>query len=256
LNQNVAGFAAFVTAQAEALAKTPSFAGLKPDHLGAMLVGRWPSGAPLSRAPQADDPKLAKDNLANNDFLFGQDTPPPDFLPGHKPKSTFPVAMEGTNGPICPHAAHILKVNPRDLATNVGPDVDTLTRRILRRGIPFGAPLADPSKGDDGVERGLHFLSYQASIEDQFEFLQQNWANSPVGPAAGGNDVILGQRPDLIRTIDLPATVAGEQPATITAPTQWVTPTGGGYFFAPSVSAIRTVLAKVEGPKGRRSRRQ
>jgi hypothetical protein len=29
---------------------------------------------------------------------------------------------------------------------------------------------------------------------------------------------------------------------TITAPLQWVTPTGGGYFFAPSIPAIRDVI--------------
>ena len=30
----------------------------------------------------------------------------------------------------------------------------------------------------------------------------------------------------------------------LTAPKDWVVPTGGGYFFAPSLRAIRDVLSK------------
>ncbi len=256
LNQNVAGFSAFLTAQAADLAKTDSFRGITPEHLGALVVGRWPSGAPVSRSPRGDDPALAADNLANNDFLLGQDTPPPSFAAGVKGRP-FPPALEGTNGPVCPRAAHIVKVNPRELASNVGPDFDTLTRRILRRGTPFGPRLDNPMSGDDGKERGLHFLCYQASIEEQFEFLQQNWANSKGGPLAGGHDVIIGQTGDQKRTMELPAIHAGQQPGNITTPTQWVTPTGGGYFFAPSISAIKHVLAGVKPapapPRKRRS---
>src|SRR5207244_3137626 len=98
-----------------------------------------------------------------------------------------------------------------------------------------------------GVERGLHFLCYQASIVDQFEFLQQNWANNVGAPAPGGNDLIIGQTPGGIRTINLPPIVPGKPPATVTAPIQWVTPTGGGYFFAPSIRAVREELARVGG---------
>jgi len=238
LNQNVARFAEFVKTTASQLATTPGFQGLTPEHLGALLVGRWPSGAPVSRAPIQDDPALAKDNLANNDFLFTQDTPAPQLRPGAGSPGVFPPAREGTNGPVCPHAAHIFKVNPRDNPTDVGPDFDTLTRRVLRRGIPFGAP------GDDGQERGLHFLCYQASIVDQFEFLQQNWANNQGAPTAGGHDLIIGQTATMQRTMDIAPIVADQVGATVTAPVQWVTPTGGGYFFAPSLSAIRDILAQ------------
>ena len=241
LNQNVAGFSQFLAQQAAALATTPAYRGLTAGHLGAILVGRWPSGAPLPRAPLVDDPVLARTNAANNDFFFGRDTPPPDFLRGHS-GGRFPAALEGSR-PVCPHAAHILKMNPRDLTTDVGPDFDTLTRRILRRGNPFGPPLADPAAGDDGVERGLHFLCYQASIVDQFEFLQQRWANQTGGPTSGGHDVIIGQTNDAQRTADLLPLDPNEQGVPITTPTQWVTPTGGGYFFAPSVSAIGKILA-------------
>jgi len=245
LEQNVAAFAAFLKAEAIRLSGTAGFKDITPQHLGALLVGRWPSGAPVSRAPSADNLPLACDNLSNNDFLFTQDTPAPVFQPGSGVSpGAFPPALEGSNGPVCPHAAHIFKVNPRDNTTDLGPDFDTLTRRILRRGIPFGKALANPLNGDDGVSRGLHFLCYQASIVDQFEKLQQDWANNPSAPTSGGNDLIIGQTATATRTMDLAPLVLGEAGETVTAPQQWVTPTGGGYFFAPSLSAIQDILAR------------
>src|SRR5688572_590430 len=70
--------------------------------------------------------------------------------------------------------AHVRKVNPRDSATDLGKFEDTLTRLILRRGIPFGQPIIgveQPSPDLLAQERGLMFLSYGATIENQFEFL-------------------------------------------------------------------------------------
>ena len=45
LRQDVAAFHAFLRAAAASLAATPDFPGMKADWLGAMLVGRWASGA-------------------------------------------------------------------------------------------------------------------------------------------------------------------------------------------------------------------
>jgi hypothetical protein len=87
------------------------------------------------------------------------------------------------------------------------------------------------------------FLCYGGSIEDQFEFLQRRWSNSASQPNRGGFDPIIGQngrQGSRVRFIDFP-TAAGV--VRIKMKDEWVTPTGGGYFFAPSISAIRDVLA-------------
>lgn len=220
--------------------------GMDPERFAAMLVGRWPSGAPVMRAPSADDPALAGDTWANNHFIFDDDTRPSELRPieGH-PGDAAAHARADVLGAVCPHFAHIRKANPRDSATDLGKPSDTLTRLILRRGIPFGPPLAgvpDPSPKLVRQERGLMFVSYASTIEDQFEFLTRRWANSPVQPNFGGHDPLTGQRDqrgDRKRFIDFPGPEGGIR---LDIEDEWVTPTGGGYFFAPPISAIADVL--------------
>ncbi len=240
LRQDVPAFWTFVTATATQL-------GLSPEKVAAMLVGRWPSGAPIIRTPDADLPSLGEDSFANNHFIFDDQTRPSELeaIPGYG-GDTFPQGMADFLATVCPHFAHIRKVNPRDSATDLGKPGDNLARMILRRGIPFGPPLIGvkaPAKALQDAERGLMFLSYGSSIEDQFEFVQRRWSNVPVQPNLGGHDPVIGQNgggADRKRFIDFPT---AKGPARITFGEEWVTPTGGGYFFAPAISVIRTVLA-------------
>ena len=46
---------------------------------------------------------------------------------------------------------------------------------MLRRGMSYGPPLPSGVAERDRQERGLMFVCYQASIERQFEFVQQQW---------------------------------------------------------------------------------
>lgn len=239
LRQDVAAFWKFAIGAADAL-------GLPPDLTASMLVGRWPSGAPLMRTPLADDPALAGDEWANNHFIFDDDTRPSNLRPitGYG-GDAFAQARADVLGNVCPHFAHIRKSNPRDVATDLGKPHDSMLRMILRRGIPFGDPVVGVDKPSPELvcqERGLMFLCYGATIEDQFEFLTRRWVNSPIQPNHGGHDPILGQadrRGNRTRFIDFP-TPGGTR--RIRLKDEWVTPTGGGYFFSPPIHAIAGVL--------------
>ncbi|KAG8690103.1 hypothetical protein FRC09_012136 [Ceratobasidium sp. 395] len=144
---------------------------LGSELMGACLVGRWKSGAPIQVSPLADDPELAKDKERNNNFIYPLD--------------------KGEEGQAaCPYAAHIRKTNPRnDLFptdvdnTDVSNPVAKLS--ITRAGIPYG-PEVTPSEALESLtehERGLAFVCYQSALQAAdkdkgFRFIQKSWANN------------------------------------------------------------------------------
>lgn len=212
LTQDVAGFRAFVAGVAAAQ-------GTSEDLIGAKLVGRYKSGAPLTvTGEEATDPAVADPSLLDtervNDFEFEDD-------------------FDGERVPL---AAHIRKAYPRDQPTDDGGEEDTQTHRLLRRGIPFGTSLvggADPTPRFP-ADRGLLFLAYQWSIERQFEHVQQRWFNDPDFPDDGaGQDPVVAQSP-ATGSFSLP----GGRPDHVALMARFVTTTGGEYFFQPSIAAL------------------
>jgi len=224
LEQKVPEFRKFVAARAARL-------GMDSELLGARMVGRWKSGAPLEPAPLRDNPALGRDSKRNNDFDYGED----------------PYQRK------CPYAAHIRKVYPRDDAP--GGEAEAQTHRILRAGIPFGPEVA-PNETTTSHSRGLMFACYQTSIERQFEFIQRSYANDPgfvsgkvrpggAGPAKPGADPIIGQAAGngaLSMDEPFPNYPGGSRRTTLEMPDQFVLLTAAGYFFMPSITALRTVL--------------
>lgn len=246
LRQDVSLFWTTLKDIAKNFAALPGFQGKDENWLAARLVGRWPSGAPVNRVPTADVEQLGADKNANNDFRFDSDTMPLPVLGYQDP---YPMAIADPAGITCPWSAHIRKVNTRDSGSDMGGRDSAYTRRILRVGVPFGAPAKDryATSGEDAqVRRGLLFLSVQASIENQFEFLCARWMNDPARPKMpGGHDIFVGQNPspgdERVRRCSLFG--EGLAQTEIKTDSQWIIPTGGGYFFIPSIPAVRDILA-------------
>jgi Dyp-type peroxidase family len=180
--------------------------------LGAKMVGRWQSGAPLALSPEQDDPDLGADPGRNNHFGYGDD------LRGFK----------------CPAGAHARRANPRD-ALDHEMSVDVRLHRMLRRGTSYGPMLPDGVLEDDGTDRGIIFVFVGAHPKRQFEFVKTQWLNDGIfigtpaekDPLAGANDgtgtFTIPQRPIRRRLPGLP-------PFVITR--------GGEYCFAPGLRAL------------------
>jgi Dyp-type peroxidase family len=181
--------------------------------LGAKMVGRWQSGAPLALFPEQDNPGLGTDSGRNNRFGYGDD------LRGFK----------------CPAGAHARRANPRD-ALDHEMSVDVRLHRMLRRGTSYGPMLPDGVLQDDGADRGIIFAFVGAHPKRQFEFVKTQWLNDGIfigapaekDPLAGANDgtgtFTIPQRPIRRRLQSLP-------PFVITR--------GGEYCFAPGLRALR-----------------
>jgi Dyp-type peroxidase family len=247
--QDVALFWKYMQHTAKDLAGNPAFAGMTHDKLAAMLVGRWPGGAPFARVQDHDDKELGREQMANNYFRYASDSCPVKLVSGYEDK--FPQAKADPIGLTCPLMSHIRKVNTRDSANDAGGTLASFNQRLLRRGLSYGPPLLDPlnphAPDPAHGNRGLLFLSYQTSIEDQFEFLNNRWMSNRFAPKSpGGDDLVIGQNGNAGERRERTGVLFGAGAATETVSTadQWVTPTGGGYFFSPSISAIEKVLSE------------
>jgi len=228
LQQDVAGFWRFMAREA---ARQGSPDAARTVWLASKCVGRWPSGAPLTLAPEADDPRHG----SRDDFFYTEDI----------------------DGLRCPLGAHVRRTNPRDVLRPYPREQSlsmTEAHRLLRRGRAFGTPLFESrllhtpgadlfetlaNLEDDGQPRGVHFFCVNASLKSQFEFVQQAWCNNP--RFGGLNDNV-----DPLTTTPSPAdspsrmTIPRENGALRTSPLpRFVTARAGAYLFLPSLTALR-----------------
>jgi Dyp-type peroxidase family len=189
----------------------------------AKLVGRWQSGAPLVLSPNTDDdPELYKRNK-------------------------FGYMASDPSGFACPLGAHIRRTNPRD---SLEPDPDQSIRtvrrhRLLRRGVPFGPrwTQSDETTGEK-ADRGLLFICINADIQRQFEFVQQTWINdTKFNGLYSERDPLVGDNPESGEVADPNdgmMTIQGEPVRRrLRGLQRFVRLQGGGYFFLPSIAALR-----------------
>ena len=181
--------------------------------LGAKMVGRWQSGAPLAVSPDGDDPALGADPLRNNDFQYGDDP----------------------RGLKCPVGAHARRANPRDSFDGDG-SVNVRLHRMIRRGTSYGPPLPDGVLEDDGEDRGIIFVFAGAHLKRQFEFVKTQWLNDGIFIGAPGEKDPLVGATDGSGSFTIPERPIRRRLANVPP---FVVTRGGEYFFAPGLRGMR-----------------
>ncbi len=175
-------------------------------------------------------------------------------------------------GTECPFGAHIRRANPRNAdlfghPTNLlgrlecilgiprpqmRDDLIASTRfhRVLRRGREYGEKLSPedalkPAPAEE-APRGLHFACLGANIARQFEFVQNAWLMSTTfngltdeSDPLLGNRAAVGDRP-VTGNFSIPRD--GKAARRLTGMPQFITVRGGGYFFLPSLRALRYIV--------------
>jgi deferrochelatase/peroxidase EfeB len=131
----------------------------------------------------------------------------------------------------------VRRTHPRDASGIV-----EVSHRLLRRGMPYGPELKPEANEDDGALRGLYFVALNADLERQFEFVQRRWVNAPTGTGLDDDlDPLLGGSQTRPLRMVVPGTGPRPLPRVIDALTQFVEFRGGGYFFMPSLTALKAL---------------
>jgi Dyp-type peroxidase family len=247
LRQNVAGFEHFTQTKAQELRH--NYGGLdevvgakiNAQWIAAKLMGRWRDGTPLVRRPGSDkgddddfQPDEGSGNVESEDSCVKRSlrTKAAPFARLATGENDFAYGIDDPQGFHCPFGAHIRRANPRDSLQPEDPEQQAITNRhrLLRRGRTY--EYQPPNESD--VEKGLLFTCICADLDRQFEFVQQTWIASPSFHG-------LTEEPDPIVAsksgrFTIP-TRAG--PIRLQGIQNFVQVRGGGYFFLPSLSAIR-----------------
>ncbi|KIJ35913.1 hypothetical protein M422DRAFT_179975 [Sphaerobolus stellatus SS14] len=200
--------------------------------LGARMVGRWKSGAPIDLTPLRDDPVLGADPMRNNNFTYEH--------PG------FNFISDQTH---CPFAAHTRKAFPR--ADFPAPEI-IVPNHIIRSSLPYGPEVTDAEAASSttSTERGLAFVAYQDDINSGMFFIQSNWFDIP-GFIFGKSDPTPGYDPLLGQIVSAsgqtgPRFTSGLDPTDpnrdFTLP-DFIISRGGEYFFSPPISALAAGLS-------------
>jgi Dyp-type peroxidase family len=192
------------------------------DEVEAKIVGRWRNGEPLVGGQRDGG---SEDRRELNSFRYGSPSSdqPEDGLP------------QDPDGFLCPLGAHIRRAFPRDAL--VGGEGRTKRHRVLRRGMPYGAALAEGEvrEGEPDKGRGLLFICFNASIARQFETVQGWCLDGNLFDVPGEPDFLLG--PAVARMTIQRRDGAG----LLKRDRQLVYTKGGGYFFYPSVPALKAI---------------
>jgi Dyp-type peroxidase family len=220
LEQNVQRF----KLEEDALAKKLGLEDEEAERAGALLVGRFEDGTPLTLQADAG----AHSPVLNN-FTYDSDE----------------------IGAKCPFHAHIRKMNPRG-SGRLETEETERTHLMARRGQTYGTRADDPNADLPPSKRptggvGLLFMAFNVDIEQQFEFIQADCANNPGFPGVPhgtpepGVDGVMGNGPR--GPINSPLEWGGSDTRATRNIAPVVTLKGGEYFFMPSLAFLRSLSA-------------
>lgn len=227
LEQDVAGFEAYLSEAATQLMDHPALAELLPAALlqagsdraarhaalrelvAAKFCGRWRNGTPMALSPVDGAPQPP---VSDTDFDYADDP----------------------QGLRCPIGAHTRRANPR--SARIVQRVANHTRRLVRRGIPYGKAY-DPTEAV-ATERGLLGNFLCADLAAQFEAVQYDWINLGLQEPSitGSNDPLLGANQADASVFEMPTT---QGPIRLRGFPRFVRTRGGAYTLLPSLSALR-----------------
>ncbi|MGH2913801.1 MAG: Dyp-type peroxidase [Solirubrobacteraceae bacterium] len=194
------------------------------EWLAAKLMGRWRSGSSLMTHPDRPDPVPSDAELNGFDYA---------------PSAQTPMYIDDIDGVRCPVGSHVRRLNPRS-----SPSMGVRgTRRLLRRGMPYGAPY-DPRHPADGIERGLIGLFVCGDLELQYEFVLRVWANQDLGAPGlrGTREPMIGAQPTTGGLFRVPVARRTE-PLLLTGLPTLTRTRGSVYCLMPGLGAIRTLAA-------------
>ena len=189
-------------------------------HLAeAYIMGRFRNGAPVTRYSVQGNRKIADDNFSYSKKLVSNEA----------------TGADDSAAIRCPFAAHARKANPRD---------DRQRRLIARRGVLYQEkPVRSISTG-----KGMLFMSFQANLVQQFEYILKNWINNVYhGHQMTGVDLLAGTgiNRDFSRWY-FPINWNDNDPdAKVLLTANELKPCikylKGAYFFAPSISFLKNI---------------
>ena len=234
------------------------------DLLMAKMSGRWPdNGAPLTLAATDEEKSALDARMAD----LVQRTDDGDECAKGQLKQLRSQWInfdydKDASGSKCPIGAHIRRTNTRgSLEHEKGafdrPGALVDRRRLMRRGLPYGG--IDETMSDSG-EQGIIFMSIGASIERQFEFVQQQWVNysndfklgNDKDPLIGNHDGHLTDKHIIQSGHPSQETALHGQPSKppffCTEMPRFVETRGGDYFFIPSITALRMIAEDMIDP--------
>ena len=194
---------------------------MSPELVAAKLMGRWRNGVPLTLSPDAPDREI--DPARINDFDFA-------------PSDAHPTYYDDKVGLRCPVGAHIRRLNPRSSLVMGMP----YSRRIIRRGMPYGPAYEPAAPGEAPQARGLVGYFICGDLGMQFEFLQSTWMNTDFSTSGirGTREPLLGAQPEcggqfVLRTND------ARDPIVFDNLPRFVRTRGSVYCFIPAVGGLR-----------------